>query len=84
MIEHPTKSNFENQKKLDFWIFIGLLDLIELKKSNPIQHNNPTQIQLFWISDIEHVFMIIHYYWIFEVGFGWMFNHSSNPKSRKS
>jgi hypothetical protein len=65
MIEHPTKSNSENPRKLDFqskfivknpimldfqstfivinpknldfWIFVELLDRIELKKSNPIK-----------------------------------------------
>jgi hypothetical protein len=71
MIEHPTKSNSKNIG-LDW---IGLLDWIELKKSNP-------KIQLFWICDIERE-LKIQLFWIFGVGFGWMFNHSSNPNSRK-
>jgi hypothetical protein len=40
MIEHPTKSNLKNPKKVDFQILDGLLDWIELKKSNPIQKSN--------------------------------------------
>jgi hypothetical protein len=68
------------------WIFVGLLDWIGFFQFNPTQcsNKNPTEnpkIQ-FWIFDIERV-LIIQLFWIFGVGFGWMFNQPSNPKSRK-
>jgi hypothetical protein len=41
MLDFQSTFNVKNPKKLDFWIFcwifVGLLDWIELKKSNPIQ-----------------------------------------------
>jgi hypothetical protein len=51
----------------------------ELK--NPIQSNNPIKIQkilLFWIFKIERG-LNIHFLKIFEVVFGKIFNHPSNP-----
>jgi hypothetical protein len=45
------------------------------KLKNPIQSNNPIQIQ----QKSENLF-----FWIFGFRFGWMFNHPSNPKSRKN
>jgi hypothetical protein len=50
------------------WIFGFLLDYwIGLNWKHPIQSNNPK----------------IQKSWIFGVGYGWMFNHPSNPKSRE-
>jgi hypothetical protein len=43
MNEDLTKSNSKHPKKLDFWIFVGLLDWID---------ENSIKIQLFWIFDI--------------------------------
>jgi hypothetical protein len=84
MVCHPNlTSKIKKVGFLDFsWIFVGLLDRIgfldfswifvglldRIGFFRSIQSNNPTKIQLFWI---------------FKVGFGWMFNNSSNPKSRK-
>jgi hypothetical protein len=64
---------------------------------NPIQSNNPTKnpkIQLSWILTLNvdwksniigflTLYVCWKLFWIFGVGFGWMFNHPSNPKPRK-
>jgi hypothetical protein len=43
---------------------------------------NPKKLDFWMIFDIKRR-LKIHLFWIFGVGYGWMFNHPSNPKSRK-
>jgi hypothetical protein len=90
-IGYSTHVQCEKSKKVGFldfcWIFglfVGfLLDYwIGLEFFSSIQSNNPKKTQLFRIFDIERG-LNIQLLMIFGVGFGWMFNNPSNPKSRK-
>jgi hypothetical protein len=61
------------------WIFFSSIQ--SKSNENPVIQQKSKNLT-FWIFDIESG-LNIQLFWIFGVGFGWMFNHPFNPKSRK-